>query len=162
MPKYLLDTNVFIEAARRYYAFDLVPGFWNMLVRLAAEGRVESIDRVREELLRGDDDLAEWVSNHFSLAFLSTSDESVFEAYRDVITWVENQAQYHDSAKQQFAAGADGWLIAYAKQNGHTAVTQEVLDPQRKNKVPIPNVCQGVRVNFVNTFGMLRELDVRI
>ena len=25
---YVLDANVFIEAARRYYAFDLVPRFW--------------------------------------------------------------------------------------------------------------------------------------
>lgn len=29
---YVLDTNVFIEADSRYYAFDLVPAFWDNLV----------------------------------------------------------------------------------------------------------------------------------
>ena len=28
---YLLDTNVFIEAKNRYYAFDIAPGFWTWL-----------------------------------------------------------------------------------------------------------------------------------
>ena len=25
---YVLDTNVFIDAANAYYAFDLAPGYW--------------------------------------------------------------------------------------------------------------------------------------
>lgn len=36
---YLLDTNVFIEAKNRYYAFDLAPGFWEGLDADAAAGR---------------------------------------------------------------------------------------------------------------------------
>ena len=31
---YVLDTNVFIDAANAYYAFDLAPGYWDFLVRL--------------------------------------------------------------------------------------------------------------------------------
>lgn len=27
--KYILDANVFIEAHRRYYSFDIAPSFWN-------------------------------------------------------------------------------------------------------------------------------------
>lgn len=46
--QYLLDANVFIEAARRYYAFDLVPSFWNKLVSLASNGDILSIDRVKK------------------------------------------------------------------------------------------------------------------
>ena len=61
----------------------------------------------------------------------------------------------------RFAQGADGWLVACAKQNGYKVVTQEVLDPLRKNGVPIPNVCQAFNVSFVDTFKMLRELDVK-
>ena len=34
---YLLDANVFIEAAKHYYAFDLVGSFWNELVNKAEE-----------------------------------------------------------------------------------------------------------------------------
>ncbi|AFM26547.1 DUF4411 family protein [Desulfomonile tiedjei] len=159
--RYLLDANVFIEAARRYYAFDLVPAFWNMLISLANNRQIESIDRVQDELLRGNDDLAAWVRNDFASAFSSTDDASVIGNYSDIMAWVQSENQYHDLAKREFAAGADGWLIAYAKHNGHTIVTQEVLDLQRKNRVPIPNVCQKFGVKSVNTFGMLRELNIR-
>lgn len=44
--KYVLDANVFIEAARRYYAFDLAPAFWRALIKHAIQGRVLSIDRI--------------------------------------------------------------------------------------------------------------------
>ncbi len=55
---YVLDANVFIEAARRYYAFDLVPRFWESLIHHAAKGRIESIDRVKQELDKGKDEIA--------------------------------------------------------------------------------------------------------
>ena len=29
--QYILDANVFIEAYKRYYAFDLCPGFWRSI-----------------------------------------------------------------------------------------------------------------------------------
>lgn len=57
--KYLLDANVFIEAKRRYYAFDLCPGFWDCLVSHHQGDRIQSIDRVKQELERGDD-LLQW------------------------------------------------------------------------------------------------------
>ena len=46
---YVLDANVFIEAARRYYAFDLAPVFWESILQHAAHGRIYSIDRVKKE-----------------------------------------------------------------------------------------------------------------
>jgi len=159
---YLLDANVFIEAARRYYAFDLVPTFWEILVDLANNGRIQSIDRVRDELMRGKDDLAQWVSGHFSDAFASTDDEEVIQSYREIIAWVTDQDQYQESAKKLFAEGADGWLVAYAHCKGLTLVTHEVLNDTIKSKLPIPNVCQAFNVSFLDTFRMLRELRVRI
>ena len=48
--KYLLDANVFIEAAKRYYAFDIAPSFWRELGCKAQEGMVLSIDRVNAEI----------------------------------------------------------------------------------------------------------------
>lgn len=44
---YVLDANVFIEAARRYYAFDLAPKFWDSLIEQVDCGVIESIDRVK-------------------------------------------------------------------------------------------------------------------
>ncbi len=158
---YVLDANVFIEAARRYYAFDLAPPFWESLVQHAENGRIYSIDRVKVELERGKDELAEWATSQFSNAFASTDEEEVTNSYASVMGWVRAQDQFSDAAKADFADGADGWLVAYAMSKSQIVVTHEVLDPGIKRKVPIPNVCEAFSVNYVDTFAMLRELGVR-
>jgi len=160
-PTYVLDANVFIEAARRYYAFDLAPGFWESLIHNAAQGRIGSIDRVQQELKRGRDELAEWVDGAFTHAFALTDEEEVIESYRAVMTWVQRQSQFSDAAMAGFASGADGWVVAYAKTKGCVVVTHELPAPDAKRKVPIPNVCQAFNVPFVDTFEMLRSLGVR-
>ncbi|HOV61693.1 MAG TPA: DUF4411 family protein, partial [Candidatus Hydrogenedentes bacterium] len=70
---FLLDASVFIQAAQRYYAFDLAPGFWEALITHAEKQDLCSIDRVRDELLRGNDDLAEWAREKFRDYFMSTN-----------------------------------------------------------------------------------------
>lgn len=159
---YVLDANVFIEAARRYYAFDLVPAFWDALIHHARNGRVLSIDRVKEELKRGHDDLAEWAKTDFAGWFVSTAEEAVIDCYRSVMAWVQNQNQLSDPAKADFASGAYGWPIAFARTHGYVVVTQEQLDGRARRKVPIPNVCLVFNVKCVDTFSMLRELGVRL
>ena len=159
--QYALDTNVFIEAARRYYAFDLAPGFWKGLVIHSDGGVVASIDRVKDELDKGKDELSEWAKNHFSHAFQTTNDVDVLETYRRVMAWAQSQAQFTDPAKAAFAASADGWLVAYAAAKGSIVVTHEVMNREIKRRVPIPNVCQAFGVRFIDTFEMLRELGVR-
>jgi predicted nucleic acid-binding protein len=161
-PIYVLDANVFIEAARRYYAFDLVPRFWTGLEQLAREGRVGSVDRVRQELERGRDKLAEWATSAFAQGFASTSSGEVVAEFRRVMAWVVRQAQFTDAAKREFADGADGWLIAYAKVGGHVVVTREQPSRDVRRRVPIPNVCDAVGVPYLDTFEMLRQLGVRL
>ena len=160
-PVFVLNASVFIEAARRYYAFDLAPKFWELLIEHAANGRIRSIDRIKDELERGKDQLASWSNSHFSDNFISTDDEDIVKCYGQIITWVQAQGQFSDAAKHGFAGGADGWLVAYAKAKGCVVVTQEILSPDIKRKVPIPNVCRAFNLQFVDTFDMLRKLRVR-
>ncbi len=77
------------------------------------------------------------------------------------MAWVQAQRQFLDGAKADFAKGADGWLVAYAKAKAGIVVTQEVLDPNVRSRVKIPNVCQAFRVPFCDTFQMLRGLGVK-
>jgi len=161
-PVYVLDANVFIEAARRYYAFDIAPKFWDSLIQHAANGVIESIDRVLEpELNKGKDELAIWANGDFSHAFCSTDEDDVIESYKKVMAWVQGQSQFNDAAKAEFANEPDGWLVAYAVAKGRIVVTHEVLAPDARRKVPIPNVCEPFQVRYVDTFVMLRELGVR-
>ena len=165
---YVLDANVFIEAKRHYYPFDLVPflhRFWEILVRHALDGRVLSIDRVKKELLEEKDELSEWAKKDFSHAFASTNEKIVLEAYAEVIGWVQAHPRYYGYVKAKYAAAdePDAWLIAYAKAKAHcVVVTHEVLAPYAKKEVKIPDVCQGLNVPCVNTFQMLRALGVRL
>lgn len=157
-PLYVLDANVLIEAFQRYYAFDLVPEFWDGLVWHSQAGRICSIDRIQDELERGKDELAKWADGSFGHAFASTRDKDVIEAYRRVIQWSESQARFTRSAKSQFAQTADAWLVAYALAKGCTLVTHETPAPNGRNQVKIPDVCIAFGVVFQNTFAMLRDL----
>jgi len=158
---YILDTNVFIEAARRYYAFDIAPPFWENLVHHASNGQIQSIDQVKHELERGNDDLATWATTEFNDAFSSTNEDDVIRAYGEIMSWVQAQDSFTNAAKADFASGADGWIVAYAKAKGHIVVTHEVFDPDIRRKVPIPNVCNAFGVKYHDTFEMLRKLGVR-
>jgi len=158
---YLLDTSVFIEANQRWYPFDIAPGFWEALLRYAKEGRLASIDRVRDELIRGNDQLSTWAKHHCEGLFLLTCTADVIECYRDVMQWIAVQTQYLERAKQQFADQADGWLVAYAKVMGWTIVTDEQFNANSRARIPLPNVCVPFRVPYINTINMLRSLGVR-
>ncbi len=161
MTIYLLDANVFIEAARRYYAFDLAPRFWEGLLRHAEAGQIKSIDRVRQELERGKDELATWAKEMFATAFASTDDPDVIRSFAEIMSWVQAQGQFLDAAKADFAGGADGWLVAYARVKGCIVVTHERPAPDARSRVPIPNICVAFGVPFLGTFEMLRALGVR-
>lgn len=163
MPVYLLDANTFIEAARRYYAFDLAPPFWRHLIRLAKEGKIASIDRIKEQIENGNDTLAQWVKDgNLKSAFASTEQDDVIAAYQEIVARVQNNARFTSAAKATFAKDPDGWFVAYAKAKNCNVVSHEVVRPGARNRVMIPNICQQFGVPFVNTFDMLRALGVRI
>jgi hypothetical protein len=116
--RFLLDANVFIEAHRRYYAFDIWPGYWDALIVHHGSGRLSSIDRVRDELLAQTEALARWAQQLPGSFFEATGDPSVTRWFGRLVGWVQAQPRFFLLAKQAFAAGADGWLIAYAKAHG--------------------------------------------
>lgn len=60
MTTYLLDANVFIQAKNLHYGLDFCPAFWDWLDEANAAGDVFSIERVEDEILAVNDELAEW------------------------------------------------------------------------------------------------------
>jgi hypothetical protein len=69
---------------------------------------------------------------------------------------------YRAEAKELFLAGADPWLIAYAKTHGHTLVSQEQGAPNSGRSVKIPDMCGAVVVPCMRTVDLLRALGVRL
>jgi hypothetical protein len=157
--KYILDANVFIEAYKRYYAFDLCPGFWRSIEHYGAQCLLASIDRVRDELQEGDN-LDTWKSQAPEPLFLPTDTEETLAAYVEIIQWAQKQTRLNDGAKTEFAQGVDAWLIAFAKANNLTMITHEQPAPESKKDIKIPDVCKAFNIECKNTFDMLRDLQI--
>lgn len=160
---FILDANVFISAFRQYYSFDIVPSFWNCLEDLAQKNYICSIDRVYEELTRSahnPDQLHEWSQSSFDTYFKSTVDNNVINAYGALQRWANDSSYFTQTAKSEFASNADAWLIAYAKATGGTLVTHEAFNIETKNRILIPVACKHFEISYINTFDMLRELEV--
>lgn len=157
-PTFLSDANVFIEAYQRYYSFDICPGFWECLIHFCHQRRLYSIDRVQIELVGRGDMLSNWAQNAPDNMFVSSLSGAVTEQYRKIMTQVYANPQYDNAAKDNFARGADGWLVAYAEVHGAILVTHEAHRPGAKARVPLPNVCRQFGVQYQNTFEMLRDL----
>jgi hypothetical protein len=60
------------------------------------------------------------------------------------------------------ARAADGWLAAHALAKGYIVVTHEQFYSQARARIKIPNACQAFGVKCVDTFQMMRELEVRL
>lgn len=158
--QFLLDANVFIEAYQRYYGFRICTGFWLALKRQHEHARVCSIDRVRRELVDRGDKLSRWTKEVPATFFKRTEDRQVVTTFGELVNWAQAEPQFAPQAKAEFAAVADGWLIAYAKVNDLTLVTHEVIAPDAKIRIPMPNVCEEFGVPYVDTFEMLHTLEV--
>ena len=164
---FVLDTNIFVEAHRRYYAHDLCPGFWECLTHYCQERRVLSIDRVRDELMEGPNDqdnpdkLVEWVKTAPNDLFIPSAEQSVVDAFAEMMDWVQGNVQFRPEAKAEFARVADGWIASYAKAYNAIVVTQEIFNADVKKRIPLPNVCRQFGLRYRDTFEMLREIEVR-
>ena len=158
---FVLDANVFIEAHKRYYGLGLCPGFWKCLRFYGKGQKLLSIDRVRQELLQLPDALSQWVKETPKALFVSSAEPEVSSAFEEMSTWVHANTQFRTEAKEEFARAADGWLAAYAKVQRAKVVTFEQYRPYVKRRVPLGNVCHQFGVPMVDTFSMLRDLEVR-
>ena len=149
-----------MQAYRDYYAPDFCPAFWDCIPQYFHAGLLISIDRVFAEI-KNPGDLVQWANNAPNGLFTFSGEQPVINAYGKIMNWVQNNSQFKQAGKSRFAAGADGWLIAYAHVHAAVVVTQEVLAPDVQQRVPIPNVCRQFNVSYLNTFDMLRQLGVR-
>ena len=159
--RYLLDTNIFITAKIRL-PFDIYPSFWSALSRLANNGFIHSIKRVEEEILKGNDDLAEWVVKNLDKGFFISEDDKTLIALSTVSQWSQTNTSYTPSAKNEFVNVADSWLVAEALSQNFTVITYETPDPNCKRRVKIPDACKAVGVKYCSLNDAFRTLGIKI
>ncbi len=156
--QYWLDSNVFIEAKRRYYRFKVVPAFWNWVDEAAENGSIVTSTEVFDELKGQGDDLANWVADRKeSSLFVPPSDEAQ-RVYSEISEFVVGN--YEAAFATEFLDKADPWLIAQAKaaDADDVVVTQEVWAPADAKKVKIPNICGQFGGPYRNTFEAMEDL----
>jgi predicted nucleic acid-binding protein len=156
---YLLDANVFIQAHRRHYGFDFVPGFWHWLEIDSGTGMIASVHAVLDELT-GEDALAVWAKQH--RAMFRPIDSRTQTVLHEVSEWAL-QAYAREFA-DEFLARADCYLVAFAKAHGCVVVTHEQPeDPRKKRKsVKIPDACRHFAIEWADPFMMLRDQRARL
>ncbi|MBS1677703.1 MAG: DUF4411 family protein [Actinobacteria bacterium] len=155
--RYLLDSNVFIQAKNLHYGFDFCPAFWDWIIEKQQAGVVYSIEKVADELRAGADELSDWADARRDL-FLPLDDE-VVPSLATVSRWASG-AGYEPSAVSTFLQVADYYLIAHAHAHGITVVTHEV-PAEGARKIKIPNACIAMQVPCISPYEMLRAERAR-
>jgi uncharacterized protein DUF4411 len=156
MSFFWLDTNVFIQAHRGPYAFDIAPGFWAGLEKGIHGGLIRSPHEVFEELTPGDW-LADWADGVKSDLFVK-SDAPVQRAFTPIADHVKTS--YPAQWVARFLAKADPWVIAHAQNDHGTIVTLETRTEPTHVKIPI--VGDRFGVNSINTYELMRRLGIQL
>lgn len=74
---------------------------------------------------------------------------------------VNENDNYTQKAKSDFASSADSWICGYAKSYEGTIVTLETYQDGVKNRVKIPNVCRKFGIRYIDLLQFMREIGVK-
>lgn len=168
---YILDSNTMITAKNFCYAYDILPSFWNILLLEFSKGTVKIIDAVESEIMQGNDELSEWLSDNIcgkssedgeAYILPAKNSQAIVNCYQTIASNVVSNQQFKEVSKQSFLSGADPWIIATAKTHGHVVVTFEGMPPANTTKVKIPAICRQMGVTCENLYEMMRKLNIRI
>lgn len=157
---YVIDSNFFLQAHKIHYPIDVTPGFWAKVSSLATQGRLISIDKVRDELYTNPDALTTWMDINLPSSFFKDTN-TVLADYGRVCAWaVSMNAHYKESAINKFmeADEADAFLVSYALTHGLTIITHETSNPARQSAIKIPDACAPFGVSCLNTIQMFRAM----
>ncbi|GAA5194019.1 DUF4411 family protein [Arthrobacter gyeryongensis] len=144
---YSFDTSAILNGRRDLFRPTVFQGLWANIEGMIVDGRIRSVDIVREELNRRDDDASSWASNQREL--FCELDEEVQMATRDILRSHPKLVGAGTGRN-----GADPFVIALAMVTTGTVVTEEHFSGNLQ-KPKIPDVCQAIGVPCVNLMGFI-------
>ena len=147
--KYSIDTSAILEAWRRHYPPDVVPGLWEGIDEIISVGDLRATEEVLVELERKDDELYDWAKARNDL--FVPIDDDIQIAVQQILA---NHRKLLDTRKNR--SGADPFVIALAQINDCTVVSNErpTSSPNRPN---IPDVCSILNVRCITVLQLIRE-----
>ena len=160
MTRYWLDADVLIQAKNTFYAFDIAPGFWEILEQSAEAKLVCSPMMVHDEIMKGGDELTKWAKLMRANNLFIEADQAVQRGVGTIGAYVREN--FDPPYAKVFLEGADPWVISAAAETKGIVVTHESLGGLGCKRVKIPNVCQTIGVDYINCYEMLRRLGKRL
>lgn len=158
--RFLLDSNIFIRS-KNELPMDVYPSFWRTLTELIEGGSFVSSEKIREEILSGNDELVDWVKLRLPRKSFLPVDVAVMKKYAELQNWAAAR-DFTPAALMDFASVADAFLVATAAVCGIPLVTNEKSNPFSKKRVMIPDACLFLGVEVCDLNAAFRRLDVRI
>ena len=160
--EYLFDTNIFVES-KKNLPMDVWHTFWTKMIALINSGNIHSIDKVKDEIDKGGDELTDWIHANAPRGFFLKQDASVMAKMAETIAWAQNNPiGFSPSAISDYVNVADSYLVATAAAKDMVLVTYEKSNPQRRNRVMIPDACNAIGVRSCDLNTALRELGILI
>jgi predicted nucleic acid-binding protein len=156
--KYCLDANVLIQAWQKYYNPRLCPDYWVVLNELGKQNIIFIPELVREEIIRTDDDLSEWLKNSDIPIHYITGSVTAF--LQKIYSHTPTHKTLVDNTKHRSLA--DPWVIAHALDQNAVVVTKENKETALNTKrIKIPNVCENMGIRWLDDFGFIEEVGIR-
>ena len=160
--EYLFDINIFVES-KKNLPMDVWPTFWKKLRELINFGSIHSIDKVRDEIDKCGDEFTDWIHINAPHGFFLHQDTAVMAKLAETIQWAQNNpVGFSQSAISGYVNVADSYLVATAAAKKMVLVTYEKSNPQRRNRVMIPDACDAIGVRSCDLNTALRELAIKI
>lgn len=166
MSKYLLDTNIYIGFYERYYRFDIFPRFWQSLIPILNTAVVMP-SVIIDENFQGKEFL-QWLKKHFTGQYIKHRDYA--KNWADVIQHIADNEFYSEEALTKDGSWtheriADGWLVAIAKAENYTIVTNEKENTnlhknQPSKEVKIPNIAADLAVLCIDMNSFFKEMNL--
>ncbi len=155
MTKYCLDSNAYIQPWNFYYSPQLIPDYWIILDELAQNNVIFSPDEVKQEILKVDDLLNEWLIQrpYFfkpALQPIQLKVREILKIFPRLISVGANRSM------------ADPWVIAQAAVDDAVVVSKEypIVDPKSK-RIKIPDVCKHFEIRCISDITFVNELGIK-
>lgn len=166
---FLIDSNALITPYKLYYPFDFAERFWDQVLDRIIQQDIILLDLVRDELLKGGDELSEWVAKIENALILDRRKSTILTTYGKVLSYLQTSGLYQEKALAAWSQAqvADPWLISTAHTFGYTVITLEKsnggLNSSHKVGVAkIPDICNAFDVPCKDLFYMMRALSFKM
>jgi Domain of unknown function (DUF4411) len=138
LPFYSFDSGAIINGRRDIFMPKTWAALWTRIEAMIAMGQVCAVDEVKREVVKKDDDAANWAKAQPGLFVPLVVDIQI--ATKQVLAAHPKLLGIGGGPRN----GADPFVIALAIARGGTVVTQET--PRNINKPRIPDVCDAMGV----------------